>query len=572
MGSINWSLWIPILLSGIVLLLSWVVRVRLIDATLPYCQHADEHLWTERAIHMLKTGDLNPHRFTKPSIMVYLTAAGTALGIIKAGMSGKTITNASRWTEGGYPYYTMPEAVRVPRLMLAGLSIATMCIGALIACAIYRAWLARNTSAVDVRSARATTAWVAFGTLLVLALSPAYLRLSWLYINVDVIGCFFLMCTIAYLAVHRRGTSPLVVSLMTGVLVGLCLGTKYNLYPIFVPAFLMVAFEYRQRWLSSILIIIVTALFTFILTTPYALLDLPAFVWAAARQAQHYSSGSKAIRYRPGLDMFLQYAKATFSSVSPVVSLLAGYGVYRAARLDWRKTLVITSFPLLFWVYMSRQTIFFARNLVVLQVYVAMYGTLGFVWLLQNSESWTWGTRPFWRNVGSRIPAGLRRLPLKPLLVAATCLVAVGTTPFKGVSAAVRPQVESRVDVVAWLEREVKPGTMVLIAEELEMDLRPLRRRYELKRYNAKKRELVRLHKRYPGAVALVPEFKKRGRDRGGLRAHQVTELARFGHGALPLRPLSIGAAHTYVAQGNPKMSVLRLEKKGSATKVTVSP
>lgn len=572
LGTLNWSLWIPVLLSGVVLYGSWLVRVRLIDATLPYCQHVDEHLWTERAIHILRSGDLNPHRFTKPSVMVYLTAAGVALGIIKAGMSGKPIPNPGRWTEGGYPYYTMPEAIRVPRLMLAGLSIATMCIAALVACAIYRAWLARNTETVDVRSARASTAWVAFGTILVLALSPAFLRLSWLYINVDVIGCFFSMCTIAYLSLHRRGTSPLVVSLTTGVLVGLCIGTKYNLYPIFIPAFLMVAFEYRARWLSSTLIIVLSAAVTFILTTPYALLDLPAFVWAAAKQAQHYSSGVKSIRYRPGLDMFFQYAKATFSGLSPLVSLFAGYGLYRAARLDWRKTLVITSFPFLLWLYMSRQTVFFARNLVVLQVYVAMYGALGFTWLLHSSANWTWGTNPLSKRVEGRIPKALRALPLKPLLVAATCLVVLGTTSLKGVSAAARAQAESRVEVVKWLEREVEPGTVLLVAEELEMDLRPIEKRYKVKKYKALKRELARLGRRYPGAVALTPDFKKKGRERGGLRASRGTEVARFGRSALPLRPLSVGSAHTYNAKVNPKITVFRLEKSSTTRQVNAAP
>lgn len=545
---VNWLFWVPILLSVVVVWLSWIARVRLIDAALPYCQHGDEQLWMERAIHILKTGDLNPHRFTKPSVMVYLTTAGLVLGIMKAGMAGGSIVSAQHWIDGGYPYYSMPEAVRVPRLILAALSIGTMCLSALIASAIYRDWYTRQNPHSDRRSAWTGAAWVGLLTLGGLALSPHFLRSSWLYINVDAIGCFTLVSAIAYLLFHRKDASAFTVALITGVLIGLCIGTKYNFYPIFLPAFLMVAFEYRDRFVPSCLTIVVTAVFTFFLTTPYAILDLPTFTWAAARQAQHYANESIGVAVGPGIPMFIEYGKSVFGSFSPVFGLLACYGLYRAIRNNWRQTLIIASFPVVLWFYMSRQGVFYHRNALMMHVCVAIYAALGAVWLFQASKDWLWAQRSL---VG--------KLPARPALLVAVGLLAVITSPLHVAAEVVRATPESRVQVTKWIQREVPKGSVILIANELEMDTRPLKKHFKVKKYSAKKRELKDLYKRYPGAIALAPEFN-RGPALGGLSAKQVKVVTRLGKKDVNVRVRKFVSTSTGLVYGNPKLTVLRLQ------------
>ncbi len=546
----KWSVWLPTALGAALLLWALSVRVSLVDATLPYCQHLDENLWTERAIHILKTGDLNPHRFTKPSVMVYLTTAGLALGTIKAGMAGHHIANAEFWREGGYPYYTMPEAVRVPKLLVVLLSVVTMWIAAHLTRGIYRTWLTKEAKeTTNEQASKVNIAWVGALTILLMALSPEYLRLSWLYINVDVIGCFFLMCTVSYIVLHPTTTSSTVVSLVTGVLVGLCLGTKYNLYPIFLPAFLMIAFYYRERWLASSVLLIGAACLTFLVTTPYALLDLPAFTWAAAKQAKHYATAAKAVRYDPGWDMFWQYAKASFSPFSPVVWVLALVGLLRGVWVDWRQTAILVVFPFVLWVYMSGQTVFFSRNLIVFQVYIPMYAALGAVWLVGRSRHWALARRPLWG-----------RVQMRSVGLVVMGMVVLATSPLLAIANALDKHAESRVQVVDWLQREIPAGTVLLVAEELEMDMRPLKKRYKVKEYRAVKKELKRLHRRYPGAVALVPEFK--GRSRGRVHTTPGKVLLRLGRSWVRPRPHKVGSSRVRNSEGNPKLTVVRLDSR----------
>lgn len=545
---VNWLLWVPVLLSLLVVWLSWVGRVRLIDATLPYCQHVDEQLWMERAIHILKTGDLNPHRFTKPSVMVYLTTAGMVLGVMKSGMAGGSIVNAQHWIEGGYPYYSMPDAIRVPRLILAGLSIATMCLSALIASAIYRDWYSRQNPNVGRRDSWVGAAWVAFLTLTALALSPHFMRSSWLYINVDIIGCFVLVSTIAYLVFHRKDANPLTVALVTGVLVGLSIGTKYNFYPIFLPAFLMVAFEYRDRLVSSCLTIVVTAVFTFFLTTPYAILDLPTFTWAAARQAQHYASESIGVDAAPGFPMFLEYGKSVFKSFSPVIGILACYGLFRAARSNWRQTLLIASFPLVLWVYMSRQGVFYPRNALMMHVCVALYAALGGVWLAQASTSWLWAQRTLFG-----------KLPVRAAVLVAVGLIALTTSPLRVASDMVKATPESRVELAKWLQKEVPKGSVLLVAEELEMDTRQLKKRFNVKTFKAQKRGLKTLFKSYPDAIAVTPVLD-RGPKLGGLPVKQASVIRNMGKKVVRAKPRKFVSTSTRLTTGNPQLTVLRLK------------
>src|SRR5690606_19320964 len=100
----------------------------------------------------------------------------------------------------------------------------------------------------------------------------------------------------------------------SGILCGLCLGTKYNLYPIAVPALLALGFRHRQRLLSSSVLFFVALVVTFLMTTPYALLDLPSFVGSAAAEARHYARGHAGHDTTPGLSTFLDYGKPLSTS------------------------------------------------------------------------------------------------------------------------------------------------------------------------------------------------------------------------------------------------------------------
>jgi hypothetical protein len=57
-----------------ILLIAILLRLWGIDFGLPYMYHPDEPNPIEIAQRMIKTGDLNPHWFLKPSVLIYLNA------------------------------------------------------------------------------------------------------------------------------------------------------------------------------------------------------------------------------------------------------------------------------------------------------------------------------------------------------------------------------------------------------------------------------------------------------------------------------------------------------------------
>ncbi len=65
---------IELSLLVIILLVALGLRVWAIDFGLPYLYHPDEPSKIEIAQHIVKTGDLNPHYFKKPTLLIYANA------------------------------------------------------------------------------------------------------------------------------------------------------------------------------------------------------------------------------------------------------------------------------------------------------------------------------------------------------------------------------------------------------------------------------------------------------------------------------------------------------------------
>src|SRR3954452_12909123 len=55
-------------------LFAFVLRAYGVRGSLPYVGHPDEPKLIDSAIHMVKTGDLNPHLYIWPSLYIYLEA------------------------------------------------------------------------------------------------------------------------------------------------------------------------------------------------------------------------------------------------------------------------------------------------------------------------------------------------------------------------------------------------------------------------------------------------------------------------------------------------------------------
>ena len=75
-----------------VLLLALALRLWGLDFGLPYIKHPDEPYWVNAALKIVKTGDLNPHTFIYPSLLLYVNslaylvyfAIGRAFGVFQS--------------------------------------------------------------------------------------------------------------------------------------------------------------------------------------------------------------------------------------------------------------------------------------------------------------------------------------------------------------------------------------------------------------------------------------------------------------------------------------------------------
>lgn len=538
---------LPLILAGALLLVGYQARMRLVDQALPYCQHIDEHTWTSIAIRMIKTGDLNPHRFTKPSVMVYLDTAAFSLGMLKAGMSGQPVPSAESLREGGYPYYSSTVMIRTARQVYAALSIVAIALAALIARRIALRLQQHPNSPVSHVPESGLFSWISFPdfvgllTIVITLLSTTYLRYSHWYLGVDLLGCAFAMATLAYVVLRPRNTRPAIFGVVAGLLSGLCLGTKYNLYPIAVPVLLAIFTSYKKARLSTTVLFFASLIVTFLITTPYALLDLPAFIWSAAGEAHHYATGHGSHSRPAGVPMFAAYGETIPDNFGWILVVAAISGAVVAGRSVPLTTAVVAAYPLCLWLYMSGQRAFFARNLLILQLIVPIFASIGLLVFWRVVCDWV-GSRPWLVSLPHtrRLANGLMTL----------CLVA--SIPWSAIAKSYAGPVESRNEAVSWVQK--RGESTVLVAKELEMDVRPLRSaKKKVVVFSAVDARFEALVREYPGALVLAPSPRA---DRAGLRIPKGQRLKQWGTNLVGVN------AHraTRIRLGNPRLVVARLE------------
>lgn len=456
-------------------------RVALIDDALPYCRHVDERTWTKRATVILQTSDLNPHRFNKPSMMVYLNTFGLALGLVRAGSHGDPAhAPAALSSKQDFPYYSSPTAIATLRYLYALLSVATMALAA--ACV-------RRMTANDL---------AALVSLPLMMSSAFYLNYSWHYLNVDLLGCFFAFSAIYY-AISRGSTSdPRLEACICGLLGGLTLGTKYNLFWIAVPLLLRIVSSSPRRWPGLTMLFFVCMGATFVLTTPYAVLDVEAFTQAAAGEAFHYATGHKQQVWESGVPMLLKYLSGVPGNFGWPLSLCALVGLIHALWKTGIRGWILVSYPLLLLLYMSKQHVFFERNLLILQLMTPLLAAIGM--------------HALWPGLRSRISARFPQLSLAQARSCAFGVFALGCAlgaPWSKTADAYALGQESRNVASQWILENVPAETRLVIPEELQFSPHLLGDRYELIFFEGKSTSWQALPDEYPGGLLFLPEFEE---------------------------------------------------------------
>ncbi|MBI5136102.1 MAG: glycosyltransferase family 39 protein [Nitrospirae bacterium] len=317
---------------------------------LPVVTNTDELPIAMNAARIAATGDMNPRFFNYPSLTIYLDALCFKALFLAGKAAGK--------------YQSMGQ-MQQPDLLYAGRVITVVLGTATLALAFAAGRLLWGTAA-----GLAAAALLAF----------CYLHATLSYvIGVDVPTAFFATAALLAAALRWRRGPRWRYYLASGVLAGLAMGSKYTaLFAVLPLAAAHLAAPDDPRPLAArlrdprLLAVLGLTPLVFLATTPYAVLDWPAFLQALRVEGAHYAGGhagseTGGVSY----GAYLGVLAREFGILPLALAALGGVLVaVRERRLLW----VLLAFPLAYFLFIGRYPVYFARNLAPVVPFLALLG------------------------------------------------------------------------------------------------------------------------------------------------------------------------------------------------------
>lgn len=408
-----------------VVLLALVLRLWALNWGLPYLYHNDESIFVVIIQNIVKTGDLNPHYFDYGSAFFYINA----LAYLPYYLVGKAIGAFHSLNDIPYPNQLAMGVGITPMesTYLLGRSV-TMLFG--IAAVILVFFIGKRVSG---------KALVGLIAAFMMAVSPTCVSLS-RTITPNMFLVFFILLTVwgAIRIYEENSTGAYIVA---GIAAGLAISTKYN--GAMVLGVILLACVMKSGWAAlknpRLYLAFGLAALTFLVSTPFALLDYPTFIKDVTKDAIHYSSG----HYGMEGDTVQWYLNYLWTQEGPVV-VLGLLGALFALISRSKPLLILVSFPVVYSVFIS---LFVVRNdrtiLPILPfVFILAANLLVYVgeWLIARG-------------------AERRGVLVSGILVVA--ILAVGPLSMTANAAAQEVTPDSRLTGVEWIKEHIEPGAKV---------------------------------------------------------------------------------------------------------------
>jgi len=366
-GSSGWIWLIPVLLFGLGL------RLWGIPFGLPFMYHPDEGVPVTIALRILREGDFNPGFFHWPSLLFYLNAFVYLVYFLIGYVTGVFATPADL----SFPDV---EAMAVgktamPEIFLLGRGL-TAVVGTLSILWVYL--IARRVSSSKI---------VGRVAVLLFAVETLSVKHSQ-FIRPDTFAIFFLLWT-TYFALRIVNDPRTIHYVLAGIGVGLTASSKYNAAIVLVAVLVAHTLYFGLRGFvrKEIYIAVLASILTFLLTTPYALLDLPRFLQIGPLDAGRiYATG------HPGAegDTLLFYLQFLWQTQGWVF-FLALAGMILALWDRKKEGFVILSFPLTYYVFINLYLVHFDTTILPVVPFLIIFSAW-FLWRVVNSISrlsWT---------------------------------------------------------------------------------------------------------------------------------------------------------------------------------------
>lgn len=324
----------------LILILAFVLRVWGIAFGLPLLETRPDELTSISIALDVLSGEFNPHFFVYPSLHIYLLSFLYLIYYAIGRIAGTFKTLVDLAVE----FSLDPTILHlIARLMSVVFAVATIYL-------LYRLTkrLLNSEPAALISS---------------LLLSIAYLHVRESHFaKTDVMMVFFLVLSFVFIfKLYSR--QSLRDSLLAGLASGLAISSKYSAFPVLASLFLVYVLYYLKRGLPIFHVFrnrnlrysCVAAFFGFILGTPYSVLSSSEFLDGIRFLSKSVNEGYLGFRTGTGWWFHLRYS--LFYGIGWSFYLAAAVGTVMLFVRDWRKSVVLFSFPLLYYLFIGRSTL-----------------------------------------------------------------------------------------------------------------------------------------------------------------------------------------------------------------------
>jgi 4-amino-4-deoxy-L-arabinose transferase-like glycosyltransferase len=300
-----------LILIGAALLRFWNLQ-----AGIPYAVGVDEPQIVERALRMMKTGDFNPHFFDWPSLTIYLQVLTSVATFLLGSMRG---------------LWSHLDQISAADMYLPGRAVIAL--------------LGTATVWVTYHIGRRWGAAEGLAAALLMAVIPYHVRESH-YVLTDVPTAF--LTTLTFLLALRAHERPTLGTFgWAGLAAGLAASGKYN-------GSIAILFPLIAGWLTAgtlsvriqrTLVVCGIAGLGFLAGTPYAVLDMPAFLNDYARLATIFARERLG---EPGWSIYLKHLRGALGWPALILAfaglIIAGArAIAGPGRVRWVQLVTFTT-------------------------------------------------------------------------------------------------------------------------------------------------------------------------------------------------------------------------------------
>ena len=393
-----------------------VLRLWNIGAGIPYAVGPDEPQVMNRVVHMMKTGDFNPHFFDWPTLTFYLNLVVSCLTFLAGAMRGA---------------WRSLDQISAADLYLAGRQFTALAGAATVALTF-----------VAGRRWGSPVALIAAG---LMAVIPGHVRESHFVLTDVPTALFTTLALWMALRAHERKTWA--AFLWAGLSAGLAASCKYNgSIAIVMPLVVIFGAGGGVGVMTQRALVVLAAMVAgFLAGTPYAVLDLPAFLNDYARLAANFA------RERGGDPGWWIYMKHVSSNLAWPAFVAALAGLVLAAREgvtgpDRSRSWMIVAFAAVYFTVMARSYQIYGRYMLPLYPVLAIFAGIGVMAVV-------------------RLLPRLRLPAMSRLLVSGAIIAVVLAIPaMNGIGYSRGLGQQSTVDLAyRWIREHVAPGSRVII-------------------------------------------------------------------------------------------------------------